>query len=575
MQILHNKIALSALFYVLGLLCFPLICVSLEPLLCIHVFLLLCMGFSKAHRFFMIPYLIFIFCSAGLVLSLETPSCFLNNMTRESFLDTWVEVCGVVDSFPTVTEKGKKYVVKFEMRAYEITCEGIEHKISERMLVSWFGKKKDIEKKIPLYGDTLEIWGKLRLPRQATNKGQFDYRRYLRHKRIFVLLHTFGNKSVRWRNRNQKNIFKQYLAYVGKFREKVRRCINNDFTNIETRSLAHALIIGDRKSISNQTRESFVRTGTIHLLAISGLHISILGLFLYFFFRLLRIPYFLNGIIVIVTLCSYAFFSGYNIPVRRAVIMGTLYVSAMIFQKERNFVTTLSIALWIILLVNPHALHLVGLQLSFITVCAIVVINPLLNKGRRGEGNCLTIGGVVYHYFSHIITSSSSALFGAIPLLAYHFNLISLVSILANCLVIPLVTLILFLNVLYLISVFFPIFVHGFWVMSLNFIFAFTAEIITFLSKFSYAVIRTRSPTVLHLLVYYVVIAIITTSIIRFKKITRLLTYTLFVVLLVFVVSVTNMLPQLLGKFENEETLVLNIFNCKNIPTTCVQFPWG
>jgi ComEC/Rec2-related protein len=516
------------------------------------------------------------FCSAGLIVSFSQGTCI--TPSTQDLLEAWIKVEGSIDSFPTVTENGNRRIIKFEIEASRLELQGVEHEIRERILVSWFlgSKDQDAFSRSLLYGDRVQIWGKLSVPRSATNKGQFDYRGYLRHTGINVLLYSFGKKGVRLCDRDRGNARRKIHMAITMLREKIRQAINDDFADPDLSALAKAFFIGDQKCVSTVMRDAFIKAGVMHVLAISGFNISIVGFFLNHLFRSLRLPFLINGMITIFFLYGYSLMAGYNLPVRRALVMGTLYVGSMLFQKETNFLSSISLALWLILMIDPEAIYLAGFQLSFVTVGAIVVIVPVLTKHVYGDVQIKSNDTVLWllKYVVSILFSSIAALFGAIPLLTFHFNSVSLISIVANLAAIPIATVILFVNLLYILSVLIPFFMHNLWVVILKYLFMIFIASVKVCAQLPFALMHTRSPTPVELWVYYVSILLLVYGAQRYEKIRRGCVYGLYGVLLCFVFIMAGM-PQYAFRSGEKQQLQCTVFDAGNDLCFTVTMPDG
>ena len=217
-----------------------------------------------------------------------------------------------------------------------------------------------------------------------------------------------------------------------------------------------ALLIGERGEVGREERDRFVRTGTAHLLAISGLHIGIIASLVYLLiYRLLRCSELLMLaanirkvalLSVVPPVLIYALLAGLALPTQRAVIMIGAFVIALLIDRARNIYNTIALAAFIILLISPAALFSVSFQLSFAAVLSIVYIMPRLRTLIEGGGNALSLPeaksalrrrGEKVAAFALV---SLSAALGTAPLVAYHFNSVSLIGGVTNLIVIPLVS---------------------------------------------------------------------------------------------------------------------------------------
>jgi len=239
-------------------------------------------------------------------------------------------------------------------------------------------------------------------------------------------------KNIELISRAERNFIVQALQG---FKLRFKGIINYYLPPAEA-GFTQGILLGERSGISLETRQVFAETGTIHILAISGLHVGIIATILYFLLKLCGLKRISRSLLIIIFLTCYAFITGSRAPVVRATIMASVYLIGLMMERENNSLNTLSLAALVILLINPQELFQIGFQLSFITVLTIVTLAPRL-PGR---------------YFA----VSLAAWLGSAPLVAGYFGIISPVAILANLVVIPLLSLVILVSLIFLI--FHPIF---------------------------------------------------------------------------------------------------------------------
>ena len=199
-----------------------------------------------------------------------------------------------------------------------------------------------------------------------------------------------------------------------------------------------------------------------HILAVSGLNVSIVGGLLYFLMRLAGFPQKLNAFISLIFVSIYVLISGYNAPVLRAGIMGAILMGGLLIERESEILNSLGIAFFALLFFKPQNLFLPGFQLSFLSVLAILLIVPRFNIESFGtEKNLLGVRrrsfwrGVLRFYLS-IFLATAAATVGTLPLVLYYFRIASPISFLANLSIVPLMNLATFSGFLILPSLFAP-----------------------------------------------------------------------------------------------------------------------
>ncbi|HOJ43238.1 MAG TPA: DNA internalization-related competence protein ComEC/Rec2 [Syntrophorhabdaceae bacterium] len=229
--------------------------------------------------------------------------------------------------------------------------------------------------------------------------------------------------------------------------DKIRRFIKEkiEFSRAKQKGIIKALMLGDRTSIDEETKTIFQRTGTSHILAISGLHVGIITSFFFFIIRWLfskKRTFALSGrdkryaaIITIIFPVVFMLLSGSSIPTVRATFMVCIFLLAIFFEKQRDLLHTIFLAALFILLVYPHSLFMPSFQLSFLSVIFIVLIT------HRFYPMIKTISKPI-KWLSVTIITAFSAMVGTLPAVLYHFYGINLLSPLHNLVSIPLMCLI-------------------------------------------------------------------------------------------------------------------------------------
>jgi len=281
------------------------------------------------------------------------------------------------------------------------------------------------------YGDTVRLEGRLRLPEKAREKGAFDRQRYLSYQGIWVELATGmvtvvkrggGNPLIKW-------------AY--KSRNWMVRVIEHTLPEPHS-SVLKGIMLGDKESLPPLVQESFLRTGTGHILVVSGLHVGLILLLLLILFRVLALPSRLAFFIAMPILCYYALLTGLRPPVIRATLMVIIGLVSLTIGRDTPLLAILSLACLIILLLNPLALFSASFQLSFLAVAGIIYFTPYLEiKLKR-----------LPRWLKRPLAISLSAQLFILPLLAFYFNRLPLIGVITNLIVTPLITIVLALGLL-------------------------------------------------------------------------------------------------------------------------------
>jgi competence protein ComEC len=329
-----------------------------------------------------------------------------------------VSLKGVVDSLPEIKTRGKRKTVSFVLSVNSIT----KKENGRRKIFKVKGNVQTCllqSSVVPKVGDTLRIFGELSIPKQVLNPGEFDYRSFLAQQNIQALFQAIGHKSVSVVRVGPRFLPARVLAEI---RRSLAALINKLYTVPEA-AILKALVLGLRSDVASEVRSQFMKTGTIHLLAISGLNITMIAGTFYLMFLFSGFGYRKTAFLTILIVIVYVGLAGAGIPVQRAGCASILVLSGALLGRPANLLNALCFAIFVLLLWNPKSFWNIGFQLSFLCVFSLMLVLPLISRFNAGT---LSLG------------SSLSVLFGTFPIVLYHFNIFSPISIFANLAAIPL-----------------------------------------------------------------------------------------------------------------------------------------
>ena len=215
------------------------------------------------------------------------------------------------------------------------------------------------------------------------------------------------------------------------------------------RACSTASLLGDRGDLPGSLNEDFERTGTSHILATAGLHVGLVVGLLLVGLRAARIALRPALLLCFASLVLYALMAGGRPSVVRAVIMASVVLFGVLLEREPDLPNTLAVAALLLLVLNPQNLFEPGFQLSFATVISLALLMPLASSAVRETGRRIPShlpgaawlrGGadVVIACFFLAVAS----FIGSAPLVAYYFNNLSLVSLIANTFVVPFIAMV-------------------------------------------------------------------------------------------------------------------------------------
>ena len=288
-------------------------------------------------------------------------------------------------------------------------------------------------------GDRVRFQARLTPPENYHNPGAYDYQRALAFKGIFVRGSLSRAEELIFLGREETPPLREELEGM---RMRVRGFIEG--ASLANSGVLKALALGQKGDIPQEVRRAFSRAGLAHILAISGLHVGIIGFLSFLLFRFLLslsshiiqrvgviLPASLLALIPVVAYALLATSAGF--PIWRASIMAVAFFVYLTIKREKDLIDALILALFLILILFPSAIFSISFQLSFAAVLSIAWIAPRLYRMvlREGPYNrlvCYTVG---------ILATSTAAFMGTAPLTAYHFNLVSPIGLLSNLVAIP------------------------------------------------------------------------------------------------------------------------------------------
>ncbi|MDO4575257.1 MAG: ComEC/Rec2 family competence protein [Planctomycetia bacterium] len=282
------------------------------------------------------------------------------------------EYYGVSDDLPKM-ENSPEWTTSVEFRVLRAMDKAEWHKASGRILLRIQGDLRGIH-----VGDTVRVSGKLFQPDDARNFGAFSPRAFYRQKRILTLMKVPSPGNVEKVHSPRVPGPFRMAEYL---RDTARKRLER-FLTPEEKPLANALVLGCREEVPRSDKETMLETGTIHLLAISGLHV---GLLAWGFFSLLKLLAFPRvGIPWVVTLLVilYVMMTGARPPAIRAGILVVVTVLAYGMGRPVSRLNTLCAAGLFVLAINPLSLFSAGTQLSFLAV-GTLLHTPLFSPKRR------------------------------------------------------------------------------------------------------------------------------------------------------------------------------------------------
>lgn len=281
-----------------------------------------------------------------------------------------------------------------------------------------------------------------KLKRISDSGNTFDSGYATRIARKGILYTAIMDDSIKTKSRNTT-----LNGLTWNIRSRAEEFIEKTPLTKQTQNFLITIILGDREYLDENTRALFADGGVSHMLALSGMHVSIIAgiiLWLLFPFNLLGI-YRWRYIVALPVLWGYTFITGLTPSTVRAAIMLTTVIVCMLTERKNSSWNALLLAVFIILLFNPDALFDIGLQLSFICVTSLIFFAGPLNPIDHHEHSILfnVVAAV-------LVTLSATA--ASWVLTSYYFGIFPLLFIPANLIALPLLPIYVVLALIFMLT---------------------------------------------------------------------------------------------------------------------------
>ena len=297
-------------------------------------------------------------------------------------------------------------------------------KLPSKLRLSWYYPDQPIKA-----GQHWSFAVKLKRPHGSLNPGGFDYERWL---------FTEGIGATGYVRPSPKPVLlgrDSAWTSIAVWRQSITDRLSQILSDRPNIALIKALTIGDGNSITQNQWDVFRKTGTTHLVVISGSHVGLVAGLVYFLVLKLWAwtgllawsPQRVAAVAAMLAAVFYAGLAGFSVPAQRSVIMLAIVMLAIILQRNTRPFNTLAVALFAVLAFDPLAVLSAGFWLSFLAVSVIVYAVA----GRLGKSG----------YFLEVIKINWATSVGLSPLLLFFFQQVSLISPLANFIAVPVISL--------------------------------------------------------------------------------------------------------------------------------------
>ena len=357
---------------------------------------------------------------------------------------------------------------------------------------------------VPQLGDVICGTGQMEKPESASNPGQFDAAAYY---------HARGIDYILWPE--QISIVSESFSYqtlLQQFRERWNG-IYRQYLPEKDAGVLGAVLLGDKTLLDEEIQDLYQKVGIVHILAISGLHISMIGMGIFELLRRLGAGFRLSSCTAAFLVLSYGVMTGYGPSTERAVIMFLVKMGAVYLGRSYDMLSAVSLSALIIFIRQPLMMTQAGVQFSFAAVLSIGVLWPAVRRVFIGEKsfNRTEKGEKKGDYglrLAEYMGTSAAVTIGTLPLTACYYGEIPLVSFFLNLAVLPMMELLVPVGLIMGMAGFIFPSASAFLGGSIHFMLAFNNRLCELASQIPMAVWRTGVPPLALVVLYYMIFII-------------------------------------------------------------------
>jgi len=308
-------------------------------------------------------------------------------------------------------------------------------------------------------GDNIEAYCWLSRFEPPTNPGQFDFAAYMERRNIYVGVSIESRDGIKLLQSSPAGSFTWLKTRI---RQAATSALVGDLSEDQaSRGLLQALLLGNRQDIDSDTYRAFRKTGLLHFISLSGMHLGILFGIIWWLSKMMGFLKPARAGICTVAVAAFLMVVPLRPPALRAAIICWVFCASIIFRRHSNPVNTLSLAAIILLLIRPTQLFEAGWQLSFASVLGLLLFTERLHfllyekisglRWRKGGPKTTVsyrMSSRLGPYLLRLFSAGLAAWIGSAGILLYHFYTINPLVSIWTVLVFPLVSMILILGFL-------------------------------------------------------------------------------------------------------------------------------
>lgn len=345
----------------------------------------------------------------------------------DSGKDNYVQLTGIIKNIPDY-DSGR---VRFVLSSENIFTMKDSFNIAGDVIVRVFksGQKIEDNTKELEEGDRVNLIGRLSTPQPVRNPDEFDYKRYLELQEIDKIFTVNGYNFYEVISKDNLSFLDKYIIYPSK-----KFALNNinRFVPGDEGAFLKAIVTGERTDITREMKVDFVNAGVMHLIAVSGLNIAYVIIFLTILFSILRIPQPYRLILIIILLFYYCLFTGSSPSIVRATFMGVFILVGFQIQRKIIIYNVIGFAGLLMLVYDSKQLFDPSFILSFAAVLSIVFLYKRFEDLFIVRVKADTLWKKFLFWMMVTFFITLAAQIGTLPLTALYFNKLSIVALLVN-----------------------------------------------------------------------------------------------------------------------------------------------
>ena len=361
------------------------------------------------------------------------------------------------------------------------------------------------------YGDIINFNGSIKIANEERNYKGFNYKEYLKTKNICGNINSISSINITdYNNKININIIINNISKD--IKEKINKLLPKDLAN-----LSIGILLGDKENISEDILNSFNNSSLMHIIAVSGMHVSYIILFITIIFN----KAFGKNIRKIITILFLIFFmalTNFTPSIQRATIMTILTIFSSLIYRKRDIYTNISFSAFIILLINPYNILDIGFELSYAGIIGIAIFYEKIKKKiylnkrfykKRKYNVKEKVFISIKRYFIDIFLVTISANIVIMPILMLRFNKLSFLFWTSSMLVSPLIGIIIICLILLYILYYINLKLAILLAFPLKFLIELLINISKFCENLPFSNIMVKTPYIFEIIFYYIIVFII------------------------------------------------------------------